>query len=167
MKNRVAKFWSVLYSHAMRAISVPAELDEKTRKTLFMYLGRSRIFVSFFLFKECSLNSFYLRIVELLQRQKIITQSTTVAVQKEWHRPTFERIFLNASAQQGSDFAESVSTSTLRLNIVGAFGDPERDSVITHLRLAWFIEQLLTSTLSPIVTSYSIKAWKFNTNMIA
>ena len=38
-QNSVAKFWSVLHSHAMRTVSVPAELDEKTRKTLFMYLG--------------------------------------------------------------------------------------------------------------------------------
>ena len=39
----MAKFWSVLYcSHALRSISVPAELDERTRKTLFMYLGRSQ-----------------------------------------------------------------------------------------------------------------------------
>ena len=38
------------------------------------------------------------------------------------------------SAKQGSDLSESVSTSTMRLNLVGAFGDPERDSVITHLR---------------------------------
>ena len=44
----MAKFWSVLYSHALRAISVPAELDEKTRKTLFMYLGRTRKIASFF-----------------------------------------------------------------------------------------------------------------------
>ena len=37
----MAKFWSVLYcSHALRSISVPAELDERTRKTLFTYLGR-------------------------------------------------------------------------------------------------------------------------------
>ena len=36
----MAKFWSMLYcSHALRSISVPAELDERTRKTLFMYLG--------------------------------------------------------------------------------------------------------------------------------
>ena len=48
MENRVAKFWSVLYSHALRAISVPAELDEKTRKTLFMYLERTRKIASFF-----------------------------------------------------------------------------------------------------------------------
>ena len=39
----MAKFWSVLFcSHALRSISVPAELDERTRKTLFMYLGRSQ-----------------------------------------------------------------------------------------------------------------------------
>lgn len=43
----MAKFWSVLYSHTLRTISVPAELDEKTRKTLFMYLGRTRIIASF------------------------------------------------------------------------------------------------------------------------
>ena len=45
-KNRVTKFWSVLYSHAMRDISVPADLDEKTRKTLFMYLGRTIVIAS-------------------------------------------------------------------------------------------------------------------------
>ena len=40
-----------------------------------------------------------------------------------------------------------MSTSTLRLNIVGAFGEPERDSVITHLRLGQFILLQITKTL--------------------
>ncbi len=43
LSNRVAKFWSVLFSHRMHSISLPAELDEKTRKTLFMYLGSGTV----------------------------------------------------------------------------------------------------------------------------
>ena len=108
----MAKFWSVLYcSHALRSISVPAELDERTRKTLFMYLGR----------KESG---------GCMPRRRYFL---TLDIMQELLRSEREK-YPSVLAKQGSDLPESVSTSTMRLNLVGAFGDPERDSVITHLR---------------------------------
>lgn len=114
----MAKFWSVLYcSHALRSISVPAELDERTRKTLFMYLGRRSQ-------EDTCLNE---SIIGLTRSYACFAGTESSMILQPQKYPA-------VSAKQGSDLGESVSTSTMRLNLVGAFGDPERDSVITHLR---------------------------------
>ena len=116
----MAKFWSVLYcSHALRSISVPVELDERTRKTLFMYLGRRSQ-------EDTCLNELIIWLIRsyALLALRVVRYLTYCSYKK----------YPAISAKQGSDLGESVSTSTMRLNLVGAFGDPERDSVITHLR---------------------------------
>lgn len=37
--NTIVKFWSMLYSHQMRSVCIPADLDDRARSTLVQYLG--------------------------------------------------------------------------------------------------------------------------------
>ena len=41
--RRLSKFWSVLYSHHMPSISIPAEVDQKTKANLVMYLSEGLV----------------------------------------------------------------------------------------------------------------------------